>query len=63
MTSFNSTQPMNNNTEIEANELCYHCEEPKTDINRSYCSDGCEDAENDYVSEYFPGTTPDDIDF
>lgn len=25
---------------------CYHCEEPKNDINHSYCCKGCEDAEN-----------------
>ncbi|MHA1482218.1 MAG: hypothetical protein ACTSQA_02125 [Candidatus Heimdallarchaeaceae archaeon] len=37
--------------EEEANELCYHCEEPKTDINRSYCSDECEDAE--YEPDYY----------
>lgn len=24
---------------------CDHCEEPKTDINSSYCCKGCEDAE------------------
>ncbi len=24
---------------------CDHCEEPKTDIDSSYCCEGCEDAE------------------
>jgi len=27
---------------------CYHCEEPKNDINHSYCCKGCEDAENKF---------------
>lgn len=25
--------------------ICYHCSEPKDDINYSYCCTGCEDAQ------------------
>ena len=33
------------NLQLEESGNCYHCEEPKNDINYSYCCKGCEDAE------------------
>ena len=29
----------------ESKGICYHCEEPKTDLESSYCCKGCEDDE------------------